>query len=79
MHQALDRLISGRLGRSVPKSLQNDPWVLPAASLAISGHPSVVVEAMAKHASKDPADSEGALRAGNQVSEDVPDAPLVTQ
>src|ERR1700722_931396 len=82
MHQASDRSGSSQgfaVGSGVPKGLQNDRWVLLTASLPISGHPSVVVEAVAKHSTGDRPNSERTLRASGQMSEHVPDAPLGTQ
>ncbi len=63
----------------VPKGLQKDGWVLLTAYLPISCHPSVVTEAVAKHATEDRANSESTLRARGHVSEHVPDAPQGTQ
>jgi hypothetical protein len=82
MHQALDRPTSRRgrrAGRSVPKRNENDPGILLTASLPVSGHPSVVVEAVAKHTLEDPPDTDRALRACSHMRQHIPDAPLVAE
>jgi hypothetical protein len=77
-----DRPRSGRrfaVGGGVSKGLQNNPRVLLTAHLPVNCHPSVVVEAVAKHSPEDRAKSEGALRASGHMSKHVPDAPQGTQ
>jgi hypothetical protein len=61
------------------RAVENNRRLLLTTFLPVGRHPSVVVEAVAKHSTEDRADSEGALRSRGDVSEHVTDAPLGTQ
>lgn len=82
VHQSSDPPSPGpdlAAGGDAPEGPENDSGILLTAFLPVGCHPSVVVEAVAKHPAHDRANTEGTLGTRREMSKHVSDSPLDTQ